>query len=288
MILVFGASGTCGAGVVRSLVARGANVRGFARNEERAAKARETGAIEVTIGDLRNADAIEAACKGASGIFYVAPKFVADEASIGRAVVDAASRAGVKKFVYLSGLHSGEISMPHHDHKRQVELALYNSDLEFTVLQCARFMHNIGMAWKTIVEEGVYAEPFSTKMPICDVDFDDVAEVAALALTKAGLGWGSFELCAGGTLNREQRAAILSDVLGRPVQAAAIPLDEWKEKNKGLPPYDRETRALMFNHYDKYGFKAGNATVLRAILGREPVGYRSYIERYAAAASRTK
>jgi len=188
MILVFGAAGTCGASVVRSLAARQAKVRGFVRNEERAVRAREAGASEVAVGDLRHIASVEAACKGISGVFYLAPKFVADEASIGRMVVDAASRAGVTRFVYQSALHSAITSMPHHDLKRQVEVALYNSDLEFTILQCARFMHNISLFWNAIVEKGIFAEPFSADVPISDVDFNDLAEVAALALTKPGLG----------------------------------------------------------------------------------------------------
>jgi uncharacterized protein YbjT (DUF2867 family) len=286
MILVFGAAGTCGASVVRSLVGREAKVRGFVRNEERAVRAREAGANEVAVGDLRDVASIEAACKGISGVFYVAPKFVADEASIGRMVVDVASRAGVMRFVYQSALHSVITSMPHHELKRQVEVALRNSDLEFTILQCARFMHNISFFWRAIVEEGIFAEPFSADVPISDVDFNDVAEVAALALTKPDLGRGSFELCAEGMLNRHKRAAILSEVLGRPVRAIAISLDEWREKNNSLTPFDREARALMFGHYDKYGFKGGNATVLRGILGREPASFRTFVEHYAAAAEK--
>ena len=96
MILVFGAAGTCGTSVIRSLVGREAKVRGFVRNEERAVTACEAGASEVAVGDLRDVASIEAACKSISGVFYVAPKFVADEASIGRMVVDAASRQGLR------------------------------------------------------------------------------------------------------------------------------------------------------------------------------------------------
>ena len=193
MILVFGAAGRCGASVIRSLVGRKAKVRGFVRNEDRAVTAWEAGASEVAVGDLRDVASIEAACKSISGVFYVAPKFVADEASIGRMAVDAASKAGVTRFVYQSALHSVITSMPHHELKRQVEVALRNSDLEFTILQCARFMHNISFFWRTIVEKGIFAEPFSADVPISDVDFNDVAEVAALALTKPDLGRGSFD-----------------------------------------------------------------------------------------------
>ena len=38
----------------------------------------------------------------------------------------------------------------------------------------------------------------------------------------------------------------------------------------------------MCNHYDAHGYSGGNALALRAILGREPTGYRAFAERFAA------
>ena len=278
MILVFGASGTCGEAVTKSLVKAGASVRGFVRNDERAAIARAAGASEIALGDIRNAESIENALKGVTGVFYVAPKFVADEACIGRMIVRMAARAGVKKFVYQSVLHSNAKRLLHHELKREVEEYLYESDLDFTILQPARLMHNILSSWQKILSTGVYSEPFSADVPISDVDFADVAEVAAIALTKSGYGRAMFELCCEGMLNRHQRIELLSDVLGRPVKSADISIEDWLAKARISDPFEREARTRMFDYYDNFGFKGGNALVLRSILGREPTSYRSYLK----------
>ncbi|CAG4882778.1 Epimerase [Georgfuchsia toluolica] len=278
MILVFGASGTCGEAVIKALVKAGASVRGFVRNDERAAIARAAGASEIALGDLRNAESIENALKGVSGVFYVAPKFVADEACIGRMIVRMAGRAGVEKFVYQSALHSNVERLLHHELKREVEECLYESDLDFTILQPARLMHNILSSWQKILSTGVYSEPFSADAPISDVDFADVAEVAAIALTQSGYGRAAFELCCEGMLNRHQRVELLSDVLGRPIKSADISVEDWLAKARITDPFEREARTRMFDYYDDFGFKGGNALVLRSILGREPTGYRSYLK----------
>jgi uncharacterized protein YbjT (DUF2867 family) len=59
------------------------------------------------------------------------------------------------------------------------------------------------------------------------VDYRDVADVAAVAMTGDELSYGTFELCAPGLLDRREVAAIVSDVLGRPIVAAEIPLGQF-------------------------------------------------------------
>ena len=283
MILVFGAAGTCGSAVTRELASAGARVRAFVRNEERAASARAAGASDVAVGDLRHGESVERALQGATGVFYVGPRFVADEAFLGRLVVRLAARAGVERFVYQSALHSSVTELHHHVFKREVEEALYESELEYTILQPARFMHNIVPGWKKILGTGIYAEPFSADMPIADVDYQDVAAAAAIALTRPGYGRASFELCCDGMLNRRQRVALLGEVLGRPVASGEISVEAWLQAAGITDPYERDARARMFNYYDRCGFRGGNALVLRSILGREPTGFRAFLERQACA-----
>lgn len=279
MILVFGASGTCGAAVTAELVKAGAKVRGFVRNEARGAVAKEAGASEIFVGDLRNRESVGNALKDVTGVFYVAPKFIADEAFLGRMVVDMANRAGIQKFVYQSVMHSNASILSHHEFKREVEEALYETDMDYTILQPARLMHNICASWRKILNTGVYSEPFSADAPISDVAFDDVAEVAAIALTIAGYGRATFELCCEGMLSRIERVALLSDILGRPIKSGDISVDAWLAAAGIADPYEREARASMFNYYDKFGFKGGNSLVLRNILGREASSYRVFLEK---------
>ena len=226
MVLVFGAAGTCGAAVVRALVRNGAKVRGFVRTATRAQTARDAGASEVVVGDLRDVASVDAALDSVRAVYYVAPRFIADEASIGRMVIQAATRAGIERLVYQSVMHSNARAMLHHEAKREVEEALYESALDFTILQTARMMHNITPAWHNIARSGTYVEPFSSDVPIADVDYDDVAEAAAIALTRDGFGKATFELCADGMLNRHQRASLLSTAMGRPVQAGSCSVDD--------------------------------------------------------------
>ena len=284
MIVVFGAAGLCGAAVTRALVRAGMTVRGFVHREESRDLARQAGASQVLAGDLRRLDDVEAALAGTSGAFYVSPKFIADEAHIGRAVVAAAERAGVSKFVLQSALHSCDSRMLHHEAKREVEVALHGSDLEFTILQPARFVQNLRLSWKDILATGIYQEPFSCDSPVADVDYDDVAEVAALALSRDGYARAAFELCAEGMLNRHQRAAVLTEVLGRPIAAGSQSPEQWlasDAKARAMSPFEREARAMMFRHYDAFGFKGGNSFVLASLLGRRPTSYGDCVRRIA-------
>jgi uncharacterized protein YbjT (DUF2867 family) len=164
--------------------------------------------------------------------------------------------------------------------KLPVEEALYSSELDFTVLQPARFMQNFEHSWKDVVEHDRLAQPYSPAVKMCSVDYRDVAEVAALAMTSGELSYGTFELSAPGMLDSHEAAAILSEVLGRPITAVQIPLDEFAAQLPEGPFRDGMTR--MMAHYDRHGLPGGNALVLRAILGREPRSLTDYFAELAA------
>ncbi len=109
---------------------------------------------------------------------------------------------------------------------------------------------------------------------MCSVDYRDVAEVAARAMTGDELSYGTFELCAPGMQDTYDTAAILSEVLGRRISAAQVPLDEFAARLPEGPFRDGMVR--MMAHYDRCGLPGGNPLVLRAILGREPRTLENY------------
>jgi uncharacterized protein YbjT (DUF2867 family) len=164
--------------------------------------------------------------------------------------------------------------------KLPVEDALYSSELDFTVLQPARFMQNFQRSWSDIVEHGRLAQPHSPTVKMCSVDYRDVAEVAALALTGDELSYGTFELCAPGNQDSHEVAAILSEVLGRRITAVQTPLDEFAAQLPEGPFRDGMTR--MMSHYDRHGLPGGNPLVLRAILRREPRTLTDYFRELAS------
>jgi uncharacterized protein YbjT (DUF2867 family) len=280
-VLMVGATGRHAHLVLSELTRRGVDVRALVRNPERAQVARDNGAAETAIGDLEEPDSLIDAVAGMDGVFHIGPAHSASEAQMGLAMVDAARAAGARKFVFSGVIHPSISAMTNHAAaKLPVEDALYSSELDFTVLQPARFMQNFERSWNDIVDNDRLAQPYALTAKMCSVDYRDVAEVAAMALTGDELSYGTFELCAPGMQDSYEVAAILSEVLGRPITAVQIPLDQYSSQLPEGAFRDGMTR--MMAHYDRHGLPGGNPLVLRAILGREPRSLAEYFRELAA------
>ena len=281
-VLMVGANGKFAKLVVPELTKRGVTVRALVRESGKEDEARQAGASEIAIGDLGKPETLRAAAGGVDGVFHINPAFAPDEAGMGVAMVEAAKAAGVRKFVFSGVIHPSISKMTNHLEKQPVEEALYESGMNFTVLQPTMFMQNLEAGWKTVTEKGHFALPYSTQKKASYVDYRDVAEAAALALTGDTLDYGTFELCAPGMVNRVELARMMSEALGRPVEAGELPYDQWAEA-AGIPDGPlREGLKRMYADYDEYGFPGGNALVLRAILGREPRTLEQYVRELAA------
>ncbi|WP_245484003.1 MULTISPECIES: NmrA family NAD(P)-binding protein [unclassified Mesorhizobium] len=229
------------------------------------------GATEVAIGDLRDRAALDAALKDVGAVFYIAPAFIPAEANVGKTVVKAAIDAGVRRLVFSAVIHPALSDLVNHVAKAPVEEAVLNSGLEYTFLHPARYFQNYAAFWPKIVKEGVLAEPWSSETRFSLVDYRDVAEVAAIALTEDRLLFGTFELCARGQLDRHDVGALMSDVLGRKIG---------ERRDPGVLGVVSQDLKAMFDHYDHHGL-LGNPLTLRAILGREPRSLRAYLKELA-------
>ena len=283
-VLVVGATGKFAGLVVPELKKRGATVRALVRDTRDEAVAREHDADETAVGDLQDAKSLRAAATGVDGVFHINPAFAPHEAEIGVAMVDAAKAAGVRKFVFSGVIHSSISTMINHAAKRPVEEALYESGLNFTVLQPTMFMQTLAMGWSAVLKSGSFAAPYAKEAKASYVDYRDVAEAAALALTGDTLDYGVFELCAAGMVNRVELAAMMSEALGRKIEAGETSIEAW-ERTTPIPEGPvREGMKNMYAHYDRYGFPGGNALVLRAILGREPRTLQQYMQELASRA----
>lgn len=112
------------------------------------------------------------------------------------------------------------------------------------------------------------SQAWSSETRFSRVDYRDVTEVAAIALTEDRLLRDTFELAAEGWLNRHDVAQLMSDVLGRPVQAEQAP-----PPKQGQVP---EQLIRMKAWYEQHSL-LDNPTTLRAILGREPRTLRAFL-----------
>ncbi|MEO7965745.1 MAG: NAD-dependent epimerase/dehydratase family protein, partial [Gemmatimonadaceae bacterium] len=121
--LVTGATGFIGRHLVRLLAERGVRVRAMARDPDRARELAGPN-VEVVVGDFGDPAAIEGLAEGVDTIFHLASvmKGTADEfervdLAGGQRLIDEATRAGVRRFVFtstmgafkLGGLRDGSV-----------------------------------------------------------------------------------------------------------------------------------------------------------------------------------
>lgn len=278
-VLVVGSSGKFAGLVVPELVKRGARVRGLVRKSSESDGVIDRGAAEIAVGDLTDPSSMEAAFEGIDSVFYIAPAFIQDEVNIGRATVRAAKTAGVRRVVFSSVIHPILSHLSNHSAKAPVEEELLNSGMEYSFLHPAMFFQNFASGWPNVVKSGTFAEPWSTETRFSRVDFRDVAEVAAIALTEDRLTYGTFELCAPGHLNRRDVASLMSEAIGKNIQAAKL---HASPKASGEAPNDEQMSRMkaMFDWYDQHAL-LGSAVTLQAILEREPRSLLSYFRELA-------
>ena len=208
-ILMIGATGEFAGLVLPELKRRGAIVRALIHNPKSEKPARDRGADEIAMGDLADTRSLIAAAQGVDSVFHINPAFVPDEARFGINMVHAAVAAGAKKIVFSGVLHPSYLELSNHAAKLPVEQAIYISGLAYTVLQPTIFMQGTvpPAAWPQIVQHRQFAMPYSKEKKAAYVDYRDVAEAAALALTSDRLDYGTFELCAPGMLTHRNRSA---------------------------------------------------------------------------------
>ena len=284
-ILAIGAAGPNAGLVVPALAERGARVRAFIREPEQERLVRSRGAAEVAVGDLRDKQSLLQAMQGTEGLFYLAPAFQPDEAEFGKATVAAAIEAGVRRIVFSSVIHPTLGALANHAAKAPVEQAVFESGLEYVILQPAMFFQNFAASWARVLQTGVYAEPWSAETRFSRVDYRDVAEVAAVALTEDRLLFGTFELAAEGWLNRIDVVGMMGEALGKAVAAGSVDPARAADETQARDDKHADGMRPMIAWYDRHPL-LGNPLTLRAILGREPRMLKAYFEELATQGER--
>jgi len=275
-ILLIGATGKFAGLVLPPLKKQGHHITALVRDGNKGKQAIENGADEFLIGDLYDPITLKKAAAGINGVFHIIPAFNR-EVEAGLNMVEAAQEAGVNKFVFSSVYHTS-LSLANHAEKRPAEEALYHSNMDYTILQPAMYMQMLQQSWLAAKQSGEIMMPYSKDSKMAYVDYRDVAEAAALAMTDTRLSYGTFELSSPGMFSRVDLADLMSKKLGKRVIAKDMPVDEWANQ-VNIPSGElREGLIAMNKEYDKYGFSGGNSLVLDTILGHPSHTVPQFIE----------
>jgi len=287
VILITSAAGQTGTRIIRNLVARGAQVRGYVRSQASGELVRRLGA-EPVFGDLRDEAALARAMQGIRKVYHIAPSLSHREHEMGRGVIAAAQEARVGHFV-LHGVMAPYLQhINYHWAKQLLQQDLYRSGLPYTVMLPTNYMQNVSWTWPLIAREGRWELPYSVDTRLTWVDLDDVAEAVANVLLEDGHEYGTYELCGRDAfLSRREIAEILGRAAGRNIVAVKSDVEAYLQHCRTQPFFSRmsddeldQIRA-MFEDYDRYGMPAGNPQVLSMLLGRPANDYATFARKLA-------
>ena len=263
MIAVTGATGQQGSKVARRLLAQGWKVRALTRDIHKpAAKELAAAGAEIVPGDMDKRSELDAAFKGAYGVFSVQnfwlPTVGYDgEIKQGKAVADAAKTAGVKHLVFSSvgSAHRG-MGQKHFESKWIIEQYIQALDLPFTILRPVAFMENY--RWRRpYILNGTFAgmglRPGKTTQIVAT---DDIGVFVEMAFANPEQFLGKTIELAGDELTEPQIAEVFAKVIGRPVIATG-------PQTSGSPAPSEEQQA-RFNFFNGVGYDA-DIPALRAL-----------------------
>jgi uncharacterized protein YbjT (DUF2867 family) len=275
-VLVTGATGNTGSGLVPALRSAGVDVRAFVRNESKARPLKEAGA-EIVVGDLDRPETIKPAVEGVDKI-YLLTWNGPTQAQQAENVLKAAQRAGNPHIVRHSmwGPQSRIIKQG-----KQVEEALKSSGLPWTFLKPTFYMQNTMMAAQTIASDGViYWDMKDGKLGMIDVR--DIVDVAVAVLTGSGHEAKSYILTGPKAISFHDVAATFSTVLGKDVRYVSVPGEASMDSmiSMGLPEWIAKGYVELSEGFSE-GFANRATDNVATLTGHPARSFEQFVRDYA-------
>jgi len=281
-ILVTGAPGNVGTPLIAELVKLGASVRVGARDAERARH---------VIGDLPNVSIVPfdfhdpgtyGAFADVERMFLVRPPAIADVKGVILPALDAAQGHGVRHVTFLSiqGADRNRI-VPH----RTIEDHLRLSSMEWTFVRAAYFMQNLSTTHVAdIRDHDEILLPAGRSSRTALVDARDVAAVAARTLVDDGHAGRAYTPTGPAAMTYGECAAILSDVLGRPIRyRSATPWAYWRRMRATGMPAGMVAVTLGIYTAARFGLAKGLTDDVERLVGRPPIDFATFAHDTSAA-----
>lgn len=252
-IVVLGATGQQGGAVARALAADGRwTLRALSRNPASdGARRLAAQGFDVVAADMDDPASLEAAFKGAHGVFSVQGTDQGGEIETRRgiAVADAAVAAGVAHFIYASvGGADRASGVPHFESKWRVEEHIRSIGMPATIVRPVFFMDNLANAGLRPVLLALMRSYMPKGKPLQMIAVDDIGTWVARAFADRAAFVGKDEEIAGDELTRIGVVAALK----RHGRSAGLPFPVPRLLLRPLP-YDVRR---MFEWFGAAGYAA--------------------------------
>lgn len=229
-ILVTGATGNTGSILVPLLLRAGQLVRAFVRNEKKAQPLKDAGA-EIYIGDLDDTATIEGALDGIEKV-YLCTWNGPTASSQGKNIIEAIRKAGTKPYIVRHSAFGSEGSRIIRQ-INEVDQALKQSGLTWTIIRPTFFMQNLMMAGTTIKNGGqIYWDWAEGRVGMIDVR--DVANSAFGALSGKAEQGKEYILTGPEAISMHDVAASFKRILNKDINYIPVPHEASKEAMMGM------------------------------------------------------
>lgn len=242
LFFVSGITGHVGGAAAERLLSQGHTVRTIARTPEKAAQWAQRG-VDVRAGDVNDSAVVAAALQGVDGAFVMVPPNVTPAPGYPESVAVIASlrkalgTVAPARVVALSSIGSektsglGLITATH-----LLEEALADLPVPVAFVRAGSFFENYAGSLAGAAATGVFYTFYApVDRPVPMIATEDIGNEVAKLLTGDWTGKKIVEL--GSPLSGENVANAMSQALGKPINAQAIPREQWAAtlESFGLP-----------------------------------------------------
>ncbi|MFF3088267.1 NAD(P)H-binding protein [Streptomyces nojiriensis] len=265
--LVIGATGTTGSRTTAQLVAAGRRVKAGSR------RATPLPGAEPVRFDWYDPTCFADAVAGADGVYLVPPVGDPDPVAVMLPFLDRARAAGVRRAVLLSSsaITEGGPAVG------QVHRALPGLFDEWAVLRPSWFMQNFTGAHAhadSIRADGVIRTAAGTGR-VGFVDADDIAAVAARALTDDRAPDTDLVLTGPRTLSHDDVAALLTEVTGRRVVHHHLTYEAMRDRLAAVIPAEFAAMLAGMDRSIAGGAEDRTTDTVHRLTGRPPRDFRT-------------
>ncbi|GAA3314597.1 SDR family oxidoreductase [Arthrobacter ramosus] len=240
-VLVVGGTGMLGSQVVSRLLRGGKQVRALVRPGSDGSRLEELGAT-IARGDMMDPESLVHAMDGVDAVITSAAGYTHHREgdspvidTVGNTnLVDAASRAGVRRFVLTSILTCDQTpDVPHFWHKKLTEDRLEELGVPFVALRPGAFLEQI-TRFGDPFSEGRLTSFGSPGVPLTYVLASDLAGYLAAAVDASGVEGQRIDIGWDRPVSMQDIADISARMLSRPIQLVVSPISPVNPMAKDL------------------------------------------------------
>lgn len=293
MNLVVGATGFLGSEICRCLIEKGKTARGLVRptSDPAAVERLQALGVDTVEGDLKDPASLEAACQGIHTVLSTATSTRSRqqgdsvEATDGQGqlnLIEAARKAGVSRFVYVSySSHIGKDD-PLTKAKRTTEQQLQQSGMTYTILRPSYFME----VWLSPAVGFDYPNAKATiygtgQNKISWISLSDVATFAAESMDHPAAKNAILELGGPEALSPLEVVRMFEEVGGRPFEVQHVSEEELRAQQAAATDSMQQTFAAL-----QLAYAGGDEIPMEETLRQYPLpltSVRAYASRVLSA-----